>query len=407
MKRCLTLITILLSAIILIGCAAGRYPYPKKDLAQETWQSQIDADPTVWAAQASDWFREGTVSKLQEENEQAPITDSMSRTTVKVTNFVNIKLNGDFKVQLMNAGETNGVYLVGPNEAIRAVKVSVNDKTLCIEQVKDAPPEVKRLIVYIDVRYLRKLIHEGSGDVEGIRLEGKQVEIEQAGSGNMYLAGRIKITCITNTGSGCVTVYGSDLHVAEIKTSGTGNVNLFGTKQVLLTNINHRGSGDINVINATSKCLTINTDDSGKIGIRGRVKIKEVKAGGKTCTFITSVSGDTTNVELNNDAVVGMDGKVGEMHVFATRTTDFLGRCLLARDLYVTATGTSHVNGLAVNRAFLSAKDYASIYFFGNPSVVQEFESHSGTVITLDPDYYATYCHYEPQKHHPRNYKDM
>src|SRR5690606_25083463 len=139
-------------------------------------------------------------------------------------------------VQITNA-QKNGVFLVGPNEGIRALKVSVNGRTLCVEQVKDAPADVKRVIVYINVAYLHTLIHEGAGDVEGIRLEGSDVAIEQGGSGNIYLAGRMKIKCITNRGTGCVTIYGTNLPVQEIKTSGSGDVNLFGTKQVLLTSI--------------------------------------------------------------------------------------------------------------------------------------------------------------------------
>lgn len=414
MKRWFTLITIFIATVALVSCAAGRYPYPKKDLAMEHWHSEIDSNPDVWAARASDWFRIGQISQLQKDNEVAPLTDSMSRVAVKVADFNSIKLNGDFKVQITNASGNNKVIMVGPNEAIRSVKVSVNDETLCVEQIKNASPEVSRIIVYINIRNLHTLINEGAGDVEGIRLQGHDVAIEQGGSGNMYLAGRMNVSCITNRGSGCVTLYGDDLRGLEIKTSGTGNVNVYGTSQVDLKSIYHRGSGDINVINATSNCLKINTDGEGKIGLRGEMIVKEIEAGGKTCTFLTTVSGHQVVVHANNNAKVGMDGRADVLRVFTTRTSEFMGRCLLARELYATATGTSHINSVATGRAFASAKDYASIYFFGDPGILAPFESHSGTVITLDPSYYATYCEFVPEPRHrnykdemPRNYKDM
>ena len=170
---------------------------------------------------------------------------------------------------------------------------------------------------------------------------------------------------------------------------------------MLLHSISHRGTGDINVINATSNGLVVDTTGSGKIGIRGRVNVKNITANGKTRVFISTSSSDIPCIYVNNDACVGMNGRANTLYVFTTRKSKFWGRHLLARDAYVKASGVSHVNVDATNKIFASASDYASIYFFGDPTILTAFEKNSGTVITM-----GSFERPVKQKRRHRNYKD-
>ncbi|HTM64647.1 MAG TPA: DUF2807 domain-containing protein [Gammaproteobacteria bacterium] len=376
MIRTLRLICILLFSFILVSCAAGRYPYPKTDLAQETWRSQVQTDPSLWTANADRWFRQG---------ESTIASSANARESIRVSHFKGIRATGNFRIQISGSSDTDAVCIEGPSHKVRAIKVNVANDILCLEQAKDAPDNMNEVTVRISMRRLEYLMHHGLGRVEGVRLDSRNLVVEQFGCGDIFLAGHMNIRSITNHGPGSVNIFTICSNDTDITTDGNGDVNVFARGYISLHKINHKGSADINVIGARGGNLIVNAKGRGKIGISGHVNVREIRASGKTCVFIASSDSIAPCIYVYDDARVGIDGRAGSLNAYTVRTARLMAKNLFPQNAYVTASGQSHMNINALNKIFAEANDYATIYFFGNSCILTAFEHGYGTVIKMGP----------------------
>ena len=383
MKQITTVVGILLSALILMSCANGRYPYPKSDLGEETWRAQVETHSSAWAMKADDWFLDGGPSRAKIENDRAGYNAAISRNSVRVTNFIGIRAIGDFQVQITGDPDRNTLTIEGPNDAVRAVIVKMNNNVLCLEQADDAPANMGQVIVHINMRHLESLEHNGLGSVEGVRLDSNHLRVENTGCGNIFLAGRMDVKSIISHGPGTVNVFTICSNDTEIVTTDTGNVNLAARRYVTLRSIKHKGSGDINVIGAVDGNLRVSAEGKGKIGVYGRVNIREIKASGKTCVFIASSDSPAPCIYVYDDARVGIDGNAGSLNGYTTRTARLLTRYLHTQNSYVQASGVSHMNVTAYDKIFATANDYATIYFYGDPNIMTAFKRGRGVVVNM------------------------
>lgn len=390
MKHIAAMLTILLTAFILISCAAGRYPYPTEELAAEGWRSQIQRDPDVWAEKADVWFRAGQPSKSARMNRSADYSQVISKTMIRVPNFQSIKASGDFKIQMVGVNSPdrgNSVYIEGPNMAVRALDVKVVGDVLFIEQVDDPPVDMGRVIVHVCIKRLNNLIHEGGGSVEGIRLLSNGLTVDSKGSGNIFLAGHLNVKCVVARASGSVNIFTTSSSGTEIEALSSGDVNIAARNGISLKSITHHGNSDINIIGSRAGSgVSITADGRGIIGIDGCVVVREVRASGHVCVFVSRSVGGKPCIYVYDEARVGIDGDANELYGYTTRSSRLMARNLFAQNLYVEAAGTSHMNVRGVSKAFALAKDYGSIYYYGNPEVLDYQERNNGTVIIMDPN---------------------
>lgn len=383
MNRIITLLGILLSTLILVGCAVGRYPYPKTELGPETWRGAVETSSRPWALKADQWFLEGALSPAAMQNRFAPVGEAISRQSVRVSNFHNIRINGDFQVQLVGVKCDNYVTIDGPNEKVRALSIGVDRDVLFIEQSKKAPPGMGQVVVRIGIKQLRELVHNGQGSVEGIRLMSDSLNVMSSGCGNVFLAGHLNTRKIIAKGPGTINIFTIEAYNTIIETMGYGSVNLDAKRGVWLTGITHQGTGNINVIGARSQSLTINTVGSGKIGLHGNVNIREIRASGKTCVLIDDSTSDLPCIYVYDEASVGIAGRAGIFTAYTTRNSHLWTRYLVAHTAYVEASGQSHMNVYATNKIFARANDYATVYYYGNPGILSPFENGDGVVIDM------------------------
>src|SRR5687768_1922955 len=111
MKRFLTFtIIFFLSFVTLMGCSSHPYPYPRNEFLQESWPSAVMTSPNGWTQGADRWFFSGEPNQTELDNRRAPFAASVSTMMVKVPNFSNIRVNGDFQVQIFGTYDHNSVY---------------------------------------------------------------------------------------------------------------------------------------------------------------------------------------------------------------------------------------------------------------------------------------------------------
>jgi hypothetical protein len=378
MRRTLSLALLLLAAsAVLIGCTTTQTPFTNVDLTREDWMSAIETDPTRWTLAADTWFLTGQPNATEQITEQLPSSATM--TTAVVTNFTEVKIEGDFQVQIYGSDQ-NSVSVMGPSADVRKVIVDMAGNVLCIRQVKDQPCDMRQVIVRIGINQLNRISHIGCGPVEGIHLNAYGLEVLQAGTGNTYLSGNIGLRRVVNEG-GNLTIIGTSSPRLDIVTDGPGRTNLSGNLNI--KNITHHGMNDINIIGANSDGLAINTDGSGKVGISGTVNLREVTAKNNTSVFINSVTSDFTYAYAYDNAVIGMVGNTSNLYSNTRHFARFLGRFLCADSAFVRAADASHINVSACKRVFASATENASIYFFGAPEVISQFVSGNGSAIPV------------------------
>ena len=384
MNKILTLILIVVTALVLMSCAAGRYPYPKSQLGVETLRSQIDRDPGKWAMKAGRWFMGGGDSRAKIANTQASYGQTRSNTIIRVSNFHSIKATGDFQIQITGDRDQDKVLIEGPNDAVRSIIVRVNRNVLCLEQEKNAPKEVNQVIIHISMKELQSLVHNGLGSVEGVQLDSDVLHVEAAGCGNIFLAGHLNVNRIVARGPGSVNIFTVRSHGTQIETYNAGSVNFAARREVSLRSIRHKGSGNVNVIGARSDGLVVDAEGKGKIGIYGVVSIREIRASGKTCVFIDTSSSSAPCIYVYDDARVGVAGRASTLNAYATSKARFLAHDLVVRNSYVQASGESHMNVTASNKIFATAYGYASIYFYGDPNILTAFKNQDGVIVNMD-----------------------
>lgn len=380
------LIVLAWGSLLIAGCVSHTHDFVQSqvqtDLLQENWQGSVDQNPMQWRKHADNWLWFGTPNAIEQGNRRAPYSDAISTMMVRVPDFTQINVDGDFTVQIDGRFAHNSVFLQGPNEQIRQVVVEVKDHVLDVHlapEIKDP----KRVIVRIAIHNLQGLTHSGSGKVEGRFIRANPLTLRSSGSGDIILTGKMNAKYINQSGSGDITLLGVYTPFLKIDTSGSGTLNLCG--RVGVSTINHKGSGNINIIGADTNGLSIWTAGSGKIGIKGVANLKEVTASDNTAVYLYTVKSKSLYVYLRDKAVVGLAGDTDALYIDARGSSLFAGSHLDSKYTYARTREWAHINTTAEDRAFAAADANSSIYIFGWPNVISPYVNDNAVIIPLEP----------------------
>ncbi len=381
MKRCLPLGMIFLSYLVLTGCSSFRTPTFSYGLSKEYWMREVDSNPMKWTRGADKWFLTGDPNAVEMADRNAPYSAAISTLSVRVPDFTNVKVNGDFQVQIFGTDGHNSVYIYGPNNAVREVAVEVRGDTLCVNQAKKVTRSMGKVIIRIGVNQLNSLTQLGCGMVEGIRLRSNCLFVNSRGSGNVYLSGNLNLRRVINMGTGSISVFGANTPLLGIKTTDRGSVNVSGN--VGIKTILHHGQGDINIIGANSAGLQIYADGSGKIGINGLVNLRKIRAHNMTRVFANQVNSNNLYVYAYHKTHIGLAGSAQRLFVDTFKSSCFSGKYLCTREAFVRSHNNSHINVSATDKIFAAATQNSSIFFFGSSKRISQFISGNGTVIPI------------------------
>lgn len=383
MKQLASMIAVAIAALILISCASGRYPYPTSDLGEEAWRQQMQTNSDAWAMQADEWFRAGMPSNATLDNDSETNPQIISNAKIRVGSFNSLKINGDFKVQIVSDAPEDCLTIEGPNEAIRAIKISRDGNVLCIDEITDQPIDMSHVVVHISMRQLCDLIYNGNGCVEGVRVFSPGLTVQSSGMGSIFLAGPLNIKKVISRGSGSVNLFTISSCFTDIESLAAGNVNIDAKEGIDVRTIKHLGSGDVNIIGATSKQLCITAKGKGVVSVKGRVMVKDIHASDEVCVFVDCIVGGAPCIYVYDDARVGVDGSAYTLYGYTTRSARLMARYLPVKNAFVEAYNSSHINVKVRNEIFATARDYATIYFYGNPDILNANESQSGSIVII------------------------
>ncbi len=379
-------IALALSLLVLVGCVSHTNDFVQSqvqnNLLQENWQGQVDQDPMRWRKHADSWLWFGTPNAIERGNRSAPYSEAISTMMVRVPDFTQIRVDGDFEVQIDGRFAHNSVYLQGPNEELRQVAVEVKDQVLDVHRIVEVK-DPRHVIVRIAIHNLQGLVHNGSGKVEGRFVRANPLSLTSSGSGDLILTGKINVKHIDQSGSGDVTLLGVYTPYLKIDSSGSGTMNLSG--RVGVASINHTGSGGINIIGADTNGLLIWASGSGKIGIKGVANLKQVTANGNTAVYLYAVKSKDVYVYTRDKAVVGLAGETKTLYVDARGSSTFAGSNLWSQYTYARSREWSHINTTADDRAFAAADNNSSIYIFGWPNVISPYVNDNAVIVPLNP----------------------
>lgn len=387
MKRvsCVFKAILAFSCFFLVSCVSHTHDFVQSqvqnNLLQENWQGQIDQDPAKWKKHADSWLWFGTPNALERANRSAPYSDAMSTMMVRVPDFTQIRVDGDFEVQIDGRFQHNSVYLYGPNAEMRQIAVEVRDHVLILRRIDIQDP--RHVIVRIAIHNLQGLTQNGSGKVEGRFIRANPLSLRAGGSGDIILTGKINVKHIELAGSGDVTILGAYAPLLRIDASGRGTLNVCG--RIGVDTINHTGSGDINLIGVDTNALSIWAGGSGKIALKGIANLKQVTANGKAAVYLSVVRSKDIYAYVRDQAVIGLAGKTKTLYIDARGSSTFAGSQLQSQYTYARAREWAHINTAADDRAFAAADDNSSIYIFGWPNVISPYVNDNAVIIPLDP----------------------
>ncbi len=400
MKRLIAKGLLAFASLLLTACAFKGNPYPNTDQTNETWPAYVHTNPDAWASGSSRWFMTGDPNVTEEGNMGAPPGVAVSTMMVQVPCFSKIKVDGPFQVQLFGTYEANSVYLYGPNAEVRDVAVEVQGDTLCIRAVSKGSKKLCNVIVRIGVANLTSLTQMGCGRIEGRQLRSTGLDITSRGSGKIYLAGNMNLRRVIQNGEGTISVFGATTPSLDITTTNNGGVNVSGS--IGLRSITHSGRNDINIIGANGGDVKIYAEGTGKIGMVGSPAIREIKAKDNTRVFGYCVRSGSLYVYESGRAMVGLAGSTEDLYVETSGASQFYGRDLIANSAYVRANGQSHINVTARGKIYASSTGSSSVYFFGTPNMLSQYQSGDATII---PIWFDRASHYSLCQAYPM-YKD-
>jgi len=383
MKRNFLLGLFLLSFLILSSCATHRTVGFNPSFTNETWMRTVAVNPQPWTYGSDRWFMTGDPNAVEIANKHAPYSTAMSVVNVRVPNFTNLKIVGDFEVQIFGTYNPNSVYVYGPNDGVRQVSVQVRGNTLCITQTHPYQPLMRHIIVRIGMNNLVSLMHKGCSNVEGIHLRSSGMFVTAYGTGNMYLAGDIPMRRIVQMGTGSINVFGANTPCLDILTNNNGPVNVSGP-HVGLRSIVHHAFGNINIVGATSTGMKIMADGGGRVSISGsNINLNSVSATNRVCVYAYNLNSSILYVHTFQNAKVGLMGYANNLYANAQDNSVIMGKYLCACNAYVRTTSCAHINVAAGMRIFAAATQDSSVYFYGSPNIMSQFVSGGAVVIPI------------------------
>ncbi len=369
---------IFLTALLLTltSCSSQREAKFNFDLSEETWMSQVQTAPIGWTRNADAWFLSGDAHIV----EMPPYATPINATRINAGFFNNIVSTGDFRVQIYSSPAANSIYIYGPAAGVRDTLITTKGHTLYLTQRPKASPTIRNVIIRIGVNQLNRLVQQGRGVVEGMRLDSSCLSVTST-AGSIYLDGHLNVTSIRNYGFGQISIFGANTPRLDIATMNRGAVNVIGN--IGVRTIVHHGCNNINIIGANSDGLRILADGTGTIGINGTVNLCEVNAKGSMRIFVLKTLGARLHVRVDENVCIGLAGAVHNFYVDAYHRAFVAASRLCSDNAYVNAHDSAHVNVSASQEMFATADGSSSVYFYGPPSVLSRFTSDSGFVMQM------------------------
>jgi len=180
---------------------------------------------------------------------------------------------------IITRGATLDIDVSGDQEAVDALRFTLDDETLGIMRDNDWKDVDGKATVRVTLPKLEKLVLAGSGRAEADVLDGDAevtiagsgtahtasvdaatLEVTIAGSGTYSAAGRVGSLELNVAGSGSAEMAGLKVHRAEITIAGSGDAAFVSDGMVEATIM---GSGDVTVT-GSARC-TINSMGSGTL----------------------------------------------------------------------------------------------------------------------------------------------
>ena len=380
----------LLGSIILLfctltACSTNNNGYDqtqlRENLLKETWAQKINLNPNNWVKNADPWYLTGAPNNIETYNNTAPSSKAITTLMVRVPDFTQVTVAGDFQVQIYGRAEHNSVYIVGPNASTRQISVEMLNNTLYIYKVKESKDCLKNVIVRINIHNLQVLKNLGSSNIYGRDILSDRLMISSCDCGNTFLSGDMNVTRINQTGSGTIVVIGADTPSLSIKVNGKGSVKVNG--HVGIQAISHKGNGDVNILGADSNALTIDACGNGTTSVVGYVNLKKVSAIDSSHVYVYWINSNSLYVTASGKAQIGLAGAATNMDVDITDASRFEGQYLHGDTVYARTRNWSHANISSDKKIFAAALDSSSIYIFGSPTMVSRYTSQKGAIIPI------------------------
>jgi len=394
MKKYGLLIIALLGTWILTSCSTNpfqscSYPCANRDLLTETWLQQVNANPERWICNASHWFLTGEPNEL-ECYARGPFVKAMTVSEVHVPDFTNLKVSGNFRIQLIGQQRHNSVVIVGPNDQVVRAAVEMRDCTLSIHPTRECPGPVDQVIIRIGLRNLNNITYAGTGLIEGRDITSNALSITSFGSGNILLMGAMNLTNVTQWGSGTITVMGVCAPCLNVLVNGCGSVNLSG--RLGLRSITHCGNGIINLIGADTSGLTIYATGNGLTTVVGYANVRRIVARDCSRVYLYWVNANIVDLTATEGARIGLAGITNCLNANLSGSSRFEGRYLHADNVFVHTFNTSHANVAPDTKIFAASSQSSTIYFLGSPKMVSKYTQQPGLVLGLDNEIQVMPC---------------
>ncbi|MCD6039833.1 MAG: hypothetical protein K0S27_1233 [Gammaproteobacteria bacterium] len=384
MQKFSLLSTIILLFLMLTACSSNSsYDQTQlnQNLLKETWAHQINLNSNNWVKNADSWYFTGNPNNIEQYDNTAPPSKAITTLMVRVPEFTNISLAGDFQVQISGRTERNSVFIVGPNAATRQIIVEMINNTLYVHKAKESKDCLRNVIVRINIHNLRVLKNFGTSHIYGRDILSDHLMISSCDCGNIFLSGNMNLTHISQTGSGTVAILGANTPSLSIKVNGKGNVKVDG--HVGIQNISHEGNGEVNILGADSDSLSINAGGNGTTTVVGYVNLKKISANDSSRVYVYWINSNSLYVNASGKARIGLAGATTNMNVDIIDASRFEGQYLHGDTIYARTRNWSHANVSSDKKIFTAALDNSSLYIFGSPTMVSRYTSQKGAIIPI------------------------
>lgn len=381
----------------------------QKDMLKETWVCQLNHDPGRWLMGVDPWFLTGKSPEPPEQcGVRLPPREVSTKMCLNTPAFVNIQYNGPYMVQLVGGQERNSVSIIGPHAEARNISIDVRNQTLYIDQKQleesqkratyspfytPAPlsPLIKKVIIRIGVSSsIRSINNNGCGHIYGRDIMSSCLSLSATNRGNIMLVGKMNLTRVQQTGSGTITVFGTQTPSLTIRAIGNGNVNVSG--RVGVQSIVHYGNGNVNIIGADTNYLTINATGNGKTTVSGMANLKRVSAKNSSQVSVCSINTNETTVCAENNARVGLAGKAAVLNLDIRDSARFEGQYLHGGSVYAHTSDRGHANVTADQKLFVTSSNNSSVYYLGSANVSRFVSGNAAVVAVLGNSACPTSC---------------
>ncbi len=390
----LSLFAIILNfTLSLLGCSHQEYYQAQisQNYTREAWMQQINLNPNLWTAQADPWYFVVDKDPITHQTIFDPVAQAMVIKPSHMANFTQIKINGNYRIQIIGHQREPSIGFSGTAAAKRQVAIEIHDQTLFIhpkpecEQKtnfnKECLSESDKLIIRIGINNLRRLSSYGNNTVTGKDVVSNGLIIEAGNRSRVLLRGNMRLTEANASGCASIIVLGAFTPCVNINVNGCGTINVAG--RVGIRSISNVGNGQVNIVGADSSMLTIYSKDASLTQVAGLVSLRKVTANDRSRVYLYSVRSGSLDVKVYDHACVGLAGCVNNLNVETHGSSGFLGKDLHASNLYVRTFDSSHANVSATQKIFASAADNSGIYYFGSPANISRFLTENGTIVPI------------------------